>query len=161
MTGSRIEGLTELECLQIGGTQIRGSGLKHVRNLVRLQALQLEGLAVADGDLVHLRNLTALEWLHLGGTRVSGPGLANLRAMSQLRYLDLRAYPITDKRSVARRVQFEGRFSRFARRCVDGRSIASKFHQIPDALWERIDLVLPIYNRSCKGGGRGCPCGTS
>ena len=21
----------------------------------------------------------------------------------------------------------------------------SKFHQIPDALWERIDLVLPIY----------------
>ena len=30
--------------------------------------------------------------------------------------------------------------------------LASKFHQIPDALWERIDLMLPIYNRSCKGG---------
>ena len=30
--------------------------------------------------------------------------------------------------------------------------VASKFHQIPEALWERIDLVLPIYNRSCKGG---------
>jgi transposase len=29
---------------------------------------------------------------------------------------------------------------------------ASKFHQVPDALWERIDLVLPIYNSSCKGG---------
>ena len=29
---------------------------------------------------------------------------------------------------------------------------ASKFHQIPDALWERIDLVLPIYKRSGKGG---------
>ena len=28
----------------------------------------------------------------------------------------------------------------------------SKFHQIPDALWERIDLLLPIYKRSCKGG---------
>lgn len=27
-----------------------------------------------------------------------------------------------------------------------------KFHQIPDALWERIDLVIPIYKRSCKGG---------
>ena len=23
--------------------------------------------------------------------------------------------------------------------------LASKFHQIPEALWERIDLVLPIY----------------
>jgi transposase len=29
---------------------------------------------------------------------------------------------------------------------------SSKFHQIPDALWERIDLVLPIYERSRKGG---------
>jgi transposase len=29
---------------------------------------------------------------------------------------------------------------------------SSKFHQIPDALWERIDLVLPIYKRSRKGG---------
>ena len=29
---------------------------------------------------------------------------------------------------------------------------ASKFHQIPEALWERIDLVIPIYKSSCKGG---------
>lgn len=29
---------------------------------------------------------------------------------------------------------------------------ASKFHQVSDALWERIDLVLPIYKTSCKGG---------
>jgi len=29
---------------------------------------------------------------------------------------------------------------------------ASRFHQIPEALWERIDLVIPIYNTSCKGG---------
>lgn len=29
---------------------------------------------------------------------------------------------------------------------------ASKFHQISDALWERIELLLPIYKRSEKGG---------
>ena len=29
---------------------------------------------------------------------------------------------------------------------------AAKFHQIPEALWERIDLVIPIYKTSCKGG---------
>ena len=29
---------------------------------------------------------------------------------------------------------------------------ASKFHQIPDALWERMDLFLPVYKRSRKGG---------
>ena len=31
-------------------------------------------------------------------------------------------------------------------------SCASKFHQISDALWERIAPLLPNYNRSCKGG---------
>jgi transposase len=29
---------------------------------------------------------------------------------------------------------------------------ASKFHQISDALWERVDLVLPVYKTSRKGG---------
>jgi transposase len=29
---------------------------------------------------------------------------------------------------------------------------SSKFHQIPDALWERIDLVIPIYKSGGKGG---------
>lgn len=29
---------------------------------------------------------------------------------------------------------------------------ASKFHQIPDALWERIEPLLPNYKSSCKGG---------
>lgn len=30
--------------------------------------------------------------------------------------------------------------------------LASKFHQISDALWERIDLFLPVYKLSKKGG---------
>jgi putative transposase len=29
---------------------------------------------------------------------------------------------------------------------------SSKFHEIPEALWERIDLVIPIYTASRKGG---------
>jgi putative transposase len=33
-----------------------------------------------------------------------------------------------------------------------GDQSSSKFHHIPDALWERIDLVLPIYPRGRKGG---------
>ena len=31
-------------------------------------------------------------------------------------------------------------------------SSASKFHEIPNVLWERIDVVLPIYQKSKKGG---------
>lgn len=33
-----------------------------------------------------------------------------------------------------------------------GSQSSSRFHQIPDALWERIDLVIPIYESSRKGG---------
>lgn len=33
-----------------------------------------------------------------------------------------------------------------------GASGSSKFHQIPDALWERIEPLLPSYKPSCKGG---------
>lgn len=29
---------------------------------------------------------------------------------------------------------------------------SSKFHDIPEALWQRIDLVLPIYQVGCQGG---------
>ena len=30
--------------------------------------------------------------------------------------------------------------------------LSSKFHDVPDALWERIDLVIPMYQSSRKGG---------
>ena len=29
---------------------------------------------------------------------------------------------------------------------------SSKFHDIPETLWQRIDMVLPIYLATCKGG---------
>jgi transposase len=32
------------------------------------------------------------------------------------------------------------------------RESSSKFHQIPDALWQRFKSVIPNYNPSCKGG---------
>jgi hypothetical protein len=28
---------------------------------------------------------------------------------------------------------------------------SSRFHQIPDALWERLDLLIPVYAKSPKG----------
>ena len=31
-------------------------------------------------------------------------------------------------------------------------SCTSKFHQLPDVLWLRIEPLLPNYKRSCKGG---------
>ena len=35
--------------------------------------------------------------------------------------------------------------------------VSSKFHDIPEALWQRIDMVLPIYPVSPRGGRRRLP----
>ena len=35
--------------------------------------------------------------------------------------------------------------------CVADQS-SSKFHEIPDALWKRIDQLIPVYTSSRKGG---------
>ena len=34
----------------------------------------------------------------------------------------------------------------------------SKFHQVPDALWERIEKLLPKYTTSAKVVGRDLTC---
>jgi putative transposase len=31
-------------------------------------------------------------------------------------------------------------------------NLASKFHEVSDSLWLRIEVLLPIYKTSCKGG---------
>ena len=36
---------------------------------------------------------------------------------------------------------------------------SSEYHQIPDALWERVEPMLSNYKISCKGCVRGWTCG--
>jgi transposase len=56
-------------------------------------------------------------------------------------------------RSLARAVRIESSFFPILHGGVlMAASCASKFHQIPNALWERIEPLLPNYKRSCKGG---------
>ena len=55
--------------------------------------------------------------------------------------------------SLARRMLFEKRVvSKLHGGVPMAASYSSKFDQIPDALWERMEPVLPNYKRSCKGG---------
>jgi transposase len=54
---------------------------------------------------------------------------------------------------LARVVRFEASlFSKLHGGVPMVESCASKFHQLPDVLWERIEPLLPNYKRSCKGG---------
>lgn len=42
--------------------------------------------------------------------------------------------------------------SLFSRRCALSEESSSKFHQVPEALWVRIDPLLPKYPTSREGG---------
>ena len=49
-------------------------------------------------------------------------------------------------------MQGEDFFSLTARRWPLFEEVSSKFHQVPDALWERIEPLLPKYPVSSEGG---------
>jgi tRNA A-37 threonylcarbamoyl transferase component Bud32 len=69
---AELEGLPDLDTLNLGGAKIDGSGL------------------------AHLRASRKLTWLSLECTQVDDAGLTNLAGFSQLTYLNLLSTPITD-----------------------------------------------------------------
>ncbi len=92
-----LEGLTNLQELNLGCTAVTDAGLNHLKELSELRRLYLEGCTdVTDAGLARLKGLTKLEELDLFLTRVTDAGLANLAGLTQLRRLDLRAAKVTD-----------------------------------------------------------------
>jgi len=54
-------------------------GLKHLAHLTNLEYLDLNGTQVSDEGLKHLIGLIRIEWLNLENTQVSDEGVARLR----------------------------------------------------------------------------------
>lgn len=69
-----------------GGTTITDDGLAHLEGLANLERLDLQRSRVTDAGLVHLSKLERLHTLWLSGTQVTSEGLANLS--SELPKLD-------------------------------------------------------------------------
>ena len=69
---AQLEGLPELDTLNLGGAKIDGSGV------------------------AHLRESKKLKWLSLECTQVDDAGVMNLAGFSELTYLNLLSTPVTD-----------------------------------------------------------------
>src|SRR5438552_35881 len=89
-------GLTNLQRLGLGGTQVSDNGLKSVGKLTNLQRLDLDGTQVGDAGLKSLENLTNLQILDLGETQVRDAGLKSLEKLTSLQILGLKATQISD-----------------------------------------------------------------
>jgi len=90
-----LKGRTQLQALNLGGTQVTDAGLEHLKGLTQLQALQLYGTKVTDAGLEHLKGLTQLQALDLSGTQVTDAGLEHLKGLMQLQTLDLHDTKVT------------------------------------------------------------------
>lgn len=90
-----LAGLTELQHLDLGGTQITDAGLAHLKGLRGLRWLRLLRTPITDVGLQHLKSLTGLEWLMLEYTHITDAGLEHLKDLTKLQGLDLENTQIT------------------------------------------------------------------
>lgn len=93
---SNVKGLTAIERIALGDTQISDQGLAHLKNLSHLKHLTLFGAPVTDDGLAHIRKLARLETLSLTGTEVGDAGMKVLKDLPRLTFLNLSGTRVTD-----------------------------------------------------------------
>jgi hypothetical protein len=91
-----IEGLTQLENLDLQRTNVTGAGLERLHRLTRLRWLNLRSTLVSDAGLRHVRGLTTLDVLTLDKTKVTDAGLEHLKPLTELSVLSLANTQVTD-----------------------------------------------------------------
>ena len=99
ITGSgfvHLAGLTHLKSLVIPGSPLDDAGLANLGRLTSLTQLYIGGGAYTDAGLAHLSNLTGLTDLGIGSERCTDAGLAKLAGLKNLRTLNLGGPQITD-----------------------------------------------------------------
>lgn len=98
----RLQGLSNLEVLNLYGNQVTDAGLTHLQPLNKLRELNLSLLAITDKGLKHLLPLTKLDHLELLYSEgFAGPALTNgmvefLEPLSNLTTLNLTGAKFTD-----------------------------------------------------------------
>lgn len=75
----RIQGLTNVNVLNVSRTNITDAGLEGLSTLTNLSSLQLQSTQISDAGLVHLKRLTNLRDVALGNTKVTRAGTQDLK----------------------------------------------------------------------------------
>jgi Leucine Rich repeat len=89
--------LTDARLVDLSGNrQVTDAGLLHIAVLTNLEALDLDGTQVTDGGLARLQGLKQLVGLHCGTPTVGDEGLASLQALPKLQSLHLKSSGVTD-----------------------------------------------------------------
>jgi len=91
---ANVATLRDLRELSLSGTEIDGSGLRHLKNMASLVFLDLSHSSINDSSLSHLRAL-GLTLLNLSDTKLTDNGLQHLKGL-RLAYIGLARTQVTD-----------------------------------------------------------------
>lgn len=91
-----IQNLTDLQVLGLSGTQILGTGLKHLGKLKELKWLSLAVTHVGDEELAFLAGLNSLEYLNLNYAPVGNEGMIHVGKIKTLKALVLSGTSVDD-----------------------------------------------------------------
>lgn len=91
-----IDGLDEIELLDLGFTPIRDDDLRQLRQFSRLRELDVSGTRVTSDGLIELAHLPQLRTLVLNGHDVTDSQLEAVGKLTQLQELDLTGAQVTN-----------------------------------------------------------------
>ena len=92
----QLDGLTDLQTLNLAGNEVTDAGLRHVKAMTNLRSLNLGFTKVTDAGLKDIRDLTRLTELVLHDTDITDDGLRYLKGLKVLRELEIQSTKITD-----------------------------------------------------------------
>jgi len=92
----KLDGLTNINMLNLRGNKITDEGLKHLAGMKNLAILDLGETQVTDAGLNDLAGLTNMNALDLFRDNVTNVGLKQLARMKKLSYLNLAGTKVTD-----------------------------------------------------------------
>ena len=90
-----LKGLPHLRFVHLAG--ITDAGLRHLPGLTQVQVLSLGDTQITDTGLENLRGLRQLRLLTMDNTPIGDDGLANLAGLSQLAELAIRNTKVTER----------------------------------------------------------------
>jgi Leucine-rich repeat (LRR) protein len=93
---ANLEGLTELQSLDLRDTEVTDAGLEHLKGLTKLWSLDLRNTRVTGEGLEDLKGLPQLRELYLSDTQVTDAGLEHLKGLNTIQSLYLIHTQITD-----------------------------------------------------------------
>jgi len=91
-----LKGLTRLEVLNLGGSQVTDAGLVHLGAMPQLISLDLSNTQITDAGLSRLSGYGQLRRLNINDTQVTEAGLKHLAGVPKLEWLGVAGLPVTD-----------------------------------------------------------------